>query len=80
MQVLELHKVLFPMNAKHPCREEEDMAKTIRCVVTRSRHAGYSNKVTPAVVQFGNCFGEDYIDSQVKSIRMNVLKFLGSFV
>jgi GTPase SAR1 family protein len=32
-------KVLFPMNAKHPGQEEEDMAKTIRCAVTRNRQA-----------------------------------------
>ena len=32
-------KVLFPMNSKHPGQEEEDMAKTIRCAVTRNRQA-----------------------------------------
>ena len=32
-------KVLFPINAKHPGGEEEDMAKTIRCAVTRNRQA-----------------------------------------
>ena len=32
-------QVLFPMNAKYPGQEEEDMAKTIRCAVTRNRQA-----------------------------------------
>lgn len=32
-------QVLFPMNAKYPGQEEEDMAKTIRYAVTRNRQA-----------------------------------------
>ena len=61
-------KVLFLMNAKHPGQEEEDMAKTIRCAVT-IKSSGCSNKAAPAVVGFGNCFGEGYIDSQARGAQ-----------